>query len=415
MKKKKYFILKYSIIQLFIILNCCGCITEYVATDLDQISGILVVEGVITDNESIITLSRSVNFTDRLDGASFFVNDARVYVECDDGTLLPAERPHWGRRDNGQYTIKTGELDPNRKYCLKFEIDEVEPGCNMIRSEDTEINCPIKTYEYRSDSSYPIQTPEIDSLFWSKRGKGQPVNIHVATHSSDNKLLFCRWSYKEDWEIKSNILMDYDFCNSCQVAVPASQDYCPNCGIKWRYPYTCWNAAVSSEIILGSTEKTVFGRVSNLLKEIQPTDNRLSVMYRIDVKQNAISKRAYDYYTNIKKNADQSGSIFAPVPSELRGNIFCTTDQGKPVIGYIEVSMTVQKRRYFSSNDVAYEKPFSTCEIIQYPGPPPTNWVYYFISLPSPFSPPLRYIVQRFCVDCTMNGGSLNKPVDWDE
>jgi len=104
---KKYIIppvtLKNSIIQLFIIFNClCGCVTNYTATNIDEVTDILVVEGVITDDESVITLSRSVNMTDVEYDYPVYVDNANVYVECDDGTLFYADNPFalWGR--NGQ-------------------------------------------------------------------------------------------------------------------------------------------------------------------------------------------------------------------------------------------------------------------------------------------------------------------------
>ena len=352
----------------------CGCITKYEAKGIDETADILVVEGIITDEESTITLSRSIGLTEGNAG-NYFVNNARVYVECDDETRWQAEPyifDEWAPQ-NGRYTIKTGQLNMERTYRLKIEIDEL----------------PAQTSECCSDYSCPIQTPEIDSVFWMKRGQGQPVMIHVATHSPDNDVLYYRWSYQEDWEINSEIMVD-------------------------NYPYYCWNVSKSKDILVGSAEKTVFGRITDKLTEISPRDRRFSVLYQIDVKQNAISKRAYDYFANIKKNAQQTGSIFAPTPSELRGNIICTTDPDKPVIGYMDVSTTSQKRRYIWPREV-YERPSSNCpfytseelydtygdDIAANPESFWENWVDV-----------LGSYVSITCVDCTWHG-TTQKPDDW--
>jgi len=377
-----------------LLLILCGCITKYDPPDIDELADILVVEGIITDDETTITLTRSAKLTNDVEIGSdpstptYFVDNAKVYVECEDGTQFHAEPPSmiwWGMWiRNGRYTIKTGKLNPNKKYCLNIEIDEIEGDCRPGTGP-----CPTKNYKYSSDPAYPIQTPEIDSVFWMKRGRGQPVSIHVATHSPDLKVLYYRWSYKEDWEVRSEYY---------------SADY----------PYFCWNCANSRQMLLGSAEKTVFGRIMDKLTEMSPSSSRLSVLYRIDVKQNVISKRAYDYFANIKKNAEQSGSIFAPVPSELRGNITCITDPGRPVIGYVDISTTTQKRRYISGGQV-YEKPRSNnCDLI----PGDTLWRRYggipdnYKPYPPPPAPPATY-VRIECLDCTLNDATTLKPDDW--
>ena len=344
-----------------------GCITPYELRGVEQVDGILVVEGFITDDESVITLSRSRHLTDEIWTVDYVLN-ARVYVEREDGTLFPAEPLSfnvWPPR----YVIKNGTLNPNSRYRLRIEID---------------------SFEYLSEFSYPIITPEIDSVFWRKRGTGQPVTIHVATHSPDREVLFYRWSFREDWEINSEIF-HADF------------------------PFRCWNYAYSREILLGSAERTVFGRVIDIIREIQPSDRRLSVLYRIDVTQNAISRRAHTYFANIRQNAEQSGSIFAPTPSTLRGNIFSATDPSRHVIGFIDVSTTTRKRLYISRGDGAYERPSSWCrvrtaeDICFWFGDAPCSPFYLGYIIFESFPPTF---VLPFCVDCTFFG-TTQRPHDW--
>ena len=376
----------------------CGCITEYEATGIDEVADILVVEGVITDDETIITLSRSSNLTDDYQSSISYISNARISVECDDGTQMYGD-PHSegdGYYVIWRYTIKTGQLNLDCKYRLKIEIEEIDYGSDdCYPNFFGEITCPAKTYEYCSDYSYPIKTPEIDSIFWIKRGRGQPVMIHVATHSPDRQVLYYRWSYKEDWEINSDVVLE-------------------------EYPYYCWNQSSNRDLLLGSAEKTVFGKVTEMLAEIPPSNRKLSVLYRINVRQNAISKRAYDYFANIKKNSQQSGSIFAPIPSELRGNIVCTTDPDRPVIGYVDVSTTTQKTRYISRRDNLYEPSrLDYCDavsieyLIEIYGE--DEWIDlipgYFVPLPPEMK---EGYVHVECVDCTYYG-TTQKPDDWPD
>jgi hypothetical protein len=377
---------------LFLILFVCSCITDFEPKGIDEISSILVVEGIITDDETTITLSRSANLLSDDLLSSYTVDNARVYVECDDGTLFQADDYFGWLSREGKYTIITGQLDLKRKYSLKIEVEEYDfdDAGRMLGGANI--------YVYSSVFSYPIQTPEIDSVFWIKRDKGQPVMIHVATHSPNNEILYCRWSYKEDWEIISEFNME-------------------------GHPRYCWANSISRNILLGSAEKTVFGQLMNKITEIVPSNPKLSELYRIDVKQNAISKRAYDYFTNIRSNSENIGSIFAPIPSELRGNIACITDLGRPVVGYVDISSTKQKRKYISRQQNAYERPNTDCFVFTMSEwcewmnispeecgrttPIDHGWIVYD-------SWPILTYVKPKCVDCIIAGGQTTiKPDDW--
>jgi hypothetical protein len=372
-----------------------GCITDYEARGVDEEKDILVVEGLITEGESYITLSRSIYLNDV---ATFnYIYDATVYVECEDGTRMEAENPsldpYWGFSTN-RYAIQIDQLHLDRKYRLKIEINEPDTQSRYAYDE-----VAYKTFEYASDYSNPIATPEIDSVFWTKREKGHPISIHVATHDPDNRALYFRWSYREDWQIISDV-----------SSMPP-----------YYYPYFCWNFENSHELLLGSGNKTIFGNVTEILTQMPPYSRKLEALYRIDVKQNAISKRAHDYFANIKKNAQHSGSLFTPAPSELRGNIVCITDPNRPVIGYVDVSLTTQKRRYITRAEDVYEYARRTydCEPVledslrarfDESGGIPIYYVPYN-EITGPFGIQLFYIINS-CVDCTLFG-TTQKPEDW--
>jgi len=367
---------KYITIFCFCI-TLIGCITEYNAPNVIGIKGMLVVEGIITDYETTILLSRAVNLSeDYIHRVT--VNGAAVYVETDEGTQWRAVNLNVGR-----YTIKMGKLNPERKYRLRIEIEEDDHDCNPEQNSD--VPCPKKIYKYFSEFSYPIQSPEIDSLFWLKRDKGQPVNIYISTQSQNNEVLYYRWSYKEDWEVHA----DY---------------YWP------PYPYYCWGTENSTEILLGNTRQTIDGQLTEKLTEVSPFDMKFSELYRITVKQHGISKQAYDFFSNIKKNVEQIGTIFAPIPTEIRGNIYCSEDPDLPVIGYVEVTTTTEKHLFISSLDV-YEGKFPyDCQI---KSEDEVGSLADYIEIIPSMGPnmPALYIYKK-CIDCRYFG-SPGKPADW--
>ena len=382
------FICNISVILPALIL--CGCITEFEAKDIDEVDGLLVVEGIITDDESVITLSRSkgLSYEDNIyDLSPYGVTDAKVYIECDDGTQWGAVTQNLppDLKSGGQYVVKTGKLNPARQYRLKIYHE---------------------AHEYCSEYLYPVITSDIDSVFWTKSGTGYPVKIHVAAHAPDTMVHYYRWSYREEWEIKTIYPPgDLGECGVCKSFYEPEDIFCPNCGAELpRTPYYCWKTAHNREILLGSTEKTVLGRVAAPLAEMRPTDSKMYVLYRMDVYQNAIRKQAFDYFTNIKKNARQAGSLFTQIPSELKGNIACTTDPARTVIGYMDVSSAARMRLWISRLDDAYE------------------WDIYFCKSYSLWNAPLGYVylpwigfVHESCTDCRYGGATKYRPADWPD
>lgn len=373
-----------------VLLN--GCITEYTATGINEVENILVVEGLITEGESTITLSKSTRLTNIPPGAVVYVNDARVYVECDDGTQIQADQINAepGTPD-GKYMLRIDNLHFERKYRLKIQLEEKG------------INASNQKVEYCSEYMYPNKTPEIDSVFFSKAGYRQPVIIHVATRSKDENLLYFRWSFTEEWEIHST-LSSFD---------------------PYIYPYYCWGKTKSQDLLIGSAQQTDAGRLTDRITEVLPASSKLRILYRIRVTQYALSKRAYEYFSNIKKNVQQTGDLFTPIPSELRGNITCTTYPERPVIGYVEISTSTRNQLYLDWSDDVYEysTPLFSCsggipeyridalvadgyftreELVPY------LWGYDEQGV---FG--LLYIRDR-CIDCRLFG-TTDRPDDWPE
>jgi hypothetical protein len=230
-----------------------------------------------------------------------------------------------------------------------------------------------------------------------KNGHGEPVTIHISTQSAkdyeDNMVLYNLWSFVEEWEIRPFRLF-------------------------WGYPSVCWKEYKSRDLLLGSGVNTVSGSTIDNILEINPSDRKLSEIYRITVKQNAISKQAYDYLTNIKKNAKQTGSIFSPIPLEIAGNITCTTDPGIPVIGYVDVSTTTKKQLYISHIDHLYEPPQLgwDCQLLTrqelyelFNVEVPERAPEFMVFQPAIGTSPELW-VKKYCVECD---GTAQKPNDW--
>jgi|GEM_PF-611780 len=62
--------------------------------------------------------------------------------------------------------------------------------------------------------------------------------------------------------------------------------------------------------------------------------------------QYAISEQTYQFYSDLKKQLSASGKIFDPLYTQAKGNIKCTTDPEKTVLGNFEIASVREYRFY---------------------------------------------------------------------
>ena len=146
------------------------------------------------------------------------------------------------------------------------------------------------------------------------------------------------------------------------------------------------------------------------LIEIPRDHDKLKILYYIEVQQNRIRKEAYEYFKNIQRNIEQTGSIFSPIPTEVRGNIVCVSDPKEWVLGYVDVTSTTIMKRFMPELRDFYETSYDCAKNIL-TGMAPDGYTYYIYS--GAPTVPNRYAPFR-CVDCTYDGrGTKNKPSWW--
>ena len=366
-----------KLLYIFIPILFFGCIDEYKPVGVEEISDLLVIEGTITDDESVFILQRSVGLSDVLTD-DVYVNDAEVCVEKDNGEIL-----YGSNHGSGRFVVPTGALDAYTKYRLY-----VKTGGE----------------EYRSEFLQPLFTPAIDSIAPLKEGQGEPVFICVYTHDPKDQSRYYLWSYEETWEVKAELFAQYGYLTEkpqfFNIATAENT-------------YYCWGRDKSKTMLLGSSDKLLENVIyQKKLKEISCTNDRISELYYIKVKQNQIRKEAYDYYSNIQKNIEQTGSIFAPVPSEMSGNIKSITNPGLPVIGYIDVSSTVIKDIYLPVSMGLYEGQFFCFSMVT-DDPQFAYPVYGYYEYEVRADPPIITYAPYQCVDCRLKERASKKRPDF--
>jgi len=377
-----------------VVLFTTGCISEFNTKLPWNNEEILVVEGEIIANSYVrFFISKSIPLDQPVVPQEPFEIDAKLTLISSKGyESFPAY--YLGK---GIFQLSVGKLEDDVEYGIKIEYNG---------------------NTYQSSLSKPIHTPEIDSISWIQPEKYGDVFFRISTHDNSTKEAgFYSWKYSEIWEISAYYYTTVFFDPvkfSYYTIDPAPYFYC------WKY-------SESNKFLVGSTESLKENRIINkqLFQCKSNDDNRFFWLYHLTVNQRAISRSAYDFYLNKIKLNEKMGGLFTPQPSEMLGNIICTTDPSKKAMGYIDISKnTTQKSIWVYSSEITQMKNRS-CETISHDsvtdGKPysiqgpllfyndgfrPANAIDPDTNLPTEWS-----IAQ--CTSCIAAGGTKNKPYFW--
>lgn len=305
------------------------------------------------------------------------------------------------------------EDEPGNIYYLSPQGSGVYSGIFSNLTEGTKVRLRIRTQdgkEYLSDFETMKNTPEIDNVAWSVNSS-HGLDITVDTHDDQNNTHYYRWAYEQTWEFHSTYLSTLDYDEKTRQIVPRTNSD----GI-----YACWQSAKSNSVLVNSTAKLSQDRVKDFrLVTIPPKSWYLDVLYSILVKQYALSEAEYNYWQKIKKNTEEIGSIFDPLPSEIKGNLQCLSDPNELVIGYVGACVEREKRIFIARQDIDNWGYYQSCTVIDVANNPDSLAAVFAGGSMEPFSTTLdnagqeRYLgTDAVCVDCTIRGTNV-KPSFW--
>ncbi|HEU5053641.1 MAG TPA: DUF4249 domain-containing protein [Hanamia sp.] len=370
-----------------------SCKTEYYPKVQSPSSGYLVVEGFIngSDSPTAITLSRTLKiYNDSV--VDNREHNAMINIEGENNESFPLYET-----GDGVYTSSSLQLSSNEKYRLKIKTANGK--------------------EYVSNYSEYRSTPAIDSLSWIRNNDG--VKIYINTHSDQNEVGYYYWKYEETWEYHAPFYSSLVFIVDKDTHVVI--------GVRYKYKdhhadsanHVCWKDIVSSNIITGSSKMLSSDHIYFPVMSIPAADQKLGVLYSIIVKQYSISEEAYSYLQKLKKNTEEIGSIFAAQPTEITGNIHCTTNPSERVIGFVEVSQEKEKRIFISNKEVPgwnYDDGCRQYLIHNNPDELKNKTGGLFPTVPfdaTPVSINSFYATpDNNCIDCSFNGSNI-KPSFW--
>ncbi|MCL2726991.1 MAG: DUF4249 domain-containing protein [Bacteroidales bacterium] len=365
-----------------------ACITPFTPKGVESDEGSLVIEGDIIlngDTKIYLSLLRALDSPFSIT----YVTNAQVWVENQHGTTYsgsvkvePNEPPY--------YIIDTRILSLDQQYKLCVHLQDGR--------------------RYESNFLTPLVTPEIDAIGFMVDDSKTSVDFHVTTHDSNSASRFYKWRYIEDWEIVAhyytNVYYDRSLRTVRQYATPAPY-------------YYCWRHSKSSTVVAKTDHLNQNLVYQQRLNTVDRRDDRISYLYSMELLQMSITKEAHSYWSVLKRNTDEIGSIFAPQPTDLHGNIRCITDPGVRVIGFISAGTITTKRIFVTSQEIGIYTPFlcNPMDTALFDGwrTPPTFADYYdygFRIVGFDIASGGHEWFPRACVECTARG-TKNKPPFW--
>jgi hypothetical protein len=300
---------------LFLIsVSVFSCRTPFDPELGDRSLSVLVVEGYL-DTEgkgSELKISRTTD----LDSPHAVVpeSNAIVYVESSAGVKYYLEEVR-----AGVYLLEQ-PLSSNQTYQLEIELQNGE--------------------RYQSDRIVPLDTPEILDAGFVRDEDG--VEVYVTTQGNENADDFL-WTFQEDWIFRPYTFVPYIYDQDLRVVRLRTDP---------EQIYTCYKAEPNHGILLETSsrfqEQVVFRQT---ITEIPTGDERIQARYSILINQMAIPSDAVRFWETLKKNTEDIGSIFSPLPSLISGNIH-SNGGNRPSVGQVNIGKVQQRRIYINRTDV---------------------------------------------------------------
>jgi hypothetical protein len=381
--------LKIFVFLTLTLIILAGCIEPFYP-DIEEYENVLVVDGLITDENTIYTvkLSRTMHFDDIEKKP---VTGAIVKVIDDSGSIYL-----FREMKSGSYLSNPDEFVGHigRKYKLLVETADGN--------------------KYESGFEQLKRVPEIDSIHWEYKEKPsndvnspyKGIQILVDTHDPENKTRYYSWNWFETWEFLT----------------PYHKDTLPG---------HCWKNDSSRVIQINSTDHLTKDIVHNFpLYFISGGTNRLYIRYSVLVKQYSLTNGAFNYWSRIKETNENTGTLFDPIPTQVVGNITDLSNPDKPVLGYFQASAVTSKRifidraelitcNFYISSGFEYCETLFFADTLNTPRPEYISyvenygWIIYYQEVSGPYL--YTYLTNSIaCVDCSVSGTPV-KPDFWIE
>lgn len=364
------------------ILIIIGCKQSYNPPSINSNKNYLVVDGFINagPDSTVFTLSRTIS----LDSQALPIPElgAQLIVEGNNG--YSSQLTELG---NGKYGTAALNLNNTQNYRISITTSNGS--------------------QYLSDYTSVKSSPPIDSISWQSGDTG--VSVFANTHDPLNNTRYYRWDYIETWENKSHYDSYFHYDPTTKSIYSGSE-----------IPHICWSTDNSNNIIIASSANLTSDIIYRAPVTIIPLNTvKISVEYSILVRQYALNSDEYNYWQALQSSTEQTGSLFDQQPSQITGNIHCTSNPNELAIGYVGAGAVTETRIFINSYQLPSWLYNDGCQMALI-NPDPDSLAFANAIGLAPVSvkyngPAIAgyYFSNDNCVNCLLNGGTTVKPAFW--
>jgi len=376
----------YILILLMLVLGSC---IEPFQPKLEESQEVLVISGMISDSPGrhIVSVSNS----------------------------SPYRWPEFNEIENCNVTVinQKGEIisyfdEGEGIYSANLPDDFLEVGdavSLMVTTPDNK--------EYQSTYDTILACPDLDNVYWEQQNMstsdpdknlpGIQFYLDMSGQLSDSRNII--WRIDETWEYWASL-----FGNVVMWGWGNSEEF------DTEQVFKCWKSYPLDHVFTASTRNLSANQIQRMpINFVSNETDRLSVTYSLDVRQQSVTQKTYEYWQRMNEQAFSTGGLYETQHASVHGNISCTSDPQELVLGYFYASQVKEKRVFVHNNNLfEFYVPHIQCEY----QPLNTLWgrenldfpVYLYY--PGPFQP--AFWGPAECFDCRVQGGEAVKPQNWE-
>ncbi len=373
MKSKQFIFKKFGSLLLMALslFATNSCLQEIDLQPNDEADGLLVIQGKLSIADSgfvQVYISRTFGFKkttgpkDVLHATVTLTDDAGNEMDIPGGML------------DGYYRLGFDpdtppiQITPGTKYQLKVKTPDNK---EYVSTPEELARLPI---------SQGIRIVRKEKEFETTTGSIQQKPVLELMISTPLEAIPGEGNKKLIWEVTSNYKLT-DTPNGCQW-----EDTIPH--IKTCYIQSLENI---EENLFFDGQQSSLTELTDFILFDQLITYKFAEGCYFTVVQQSLNSDAFKYFQNTQELLSRTGSMFDPLPGNLRGNFRNTSDESEQVFGYFYPTMEDTLRIYVSPDMADF--PETNC---------PRN-------LPDALSAPNQ------CCDCLLApGSSLTKPFYWE-
>jgi hypothetical protein len=163
-------------------------------------------------------------------------------------------------------------------------------------------------------------------------------------------------------------------------------------------------------------------QIASELKHVQlnyegNSSKALLIRYSLNVTQLTIDKRAFTYWSEIKKMQDAGGELYTQQPYQVKNNLTNLSNPDRPALGYFMAASASEKRIFLNRPPIAFQ--LDTCLpneikrvcddqcLFDFLQRKPNLWPVFVAKLPNSNVP--KWVAPE-CVDCRERGFQAKPP-----